>query len=56
LVTALVVLPTASSASVDYASPTQYRFFQGVTVDFSLSNPYVVVGLLLGGLIWRSPW
>ncbi len=26
-------------------------FFYGVTVDFSLSNPYVIVGLLFGGLL-----
>lgn len=26
-------------------------FFDGVTVDFSLTNPYVVVGLLFGGLL-----
>jgi K(+)-stimulated pyrophosphate-energized sodium pump len=26
-------------------------FFEGVDVDFSLSNPYVVVGLLFGGLL-----
>ena len=26
-------------------------FFDGVTVDFALSNPYVVVGLLFGGLL-----
>ncbi|MBA5776866.1 sodium-translocating pyrophosphatase [Stappia sp. F7233] len=26
-------------------------FFDGVSVDFSLSNPYVVVGLLFGGLL-----
>jgi K(+)-stimulated pyrophosphate-energized sodium pump len=26
-------------------------FFDGVDVDFSLSNPYVVVGLLFGGLL-----
>ena len=26
-------------------------FFEGVTVDFSLSNPFVVVGLLFGGLL-----
>lgn len=26
-------------------------FFEGLTVDFSLSNPYVVVGLLFGGLL-----
>ncbi len=30
---------------------TAYQFFKGVTPDFSLANPYVVVGLLLGGLI-----
>ena len=27
------------------------RYFAGVTVDFSLSNPYVIVGLLLGALL-----
>ena len=27
------------------------QFFKAVTVDFSLSNPYVVVGLLLGALL-----
>jgi len=26
-------------------------FFEGITVDFSLSNPYVVAGLLFGGLL-----
>jgi len=26
-------------------------YFTGVTVDFSLSNPYVIVGLLFGGLL-----
>ncbi len=28
-----------------------HEFFAGVPVDFSLSNPYVVVGLLLGALL-----
>jgi K(+)-stimulated pyrophosphate-energized sodium pump len=28
-----------------------FQYFKGVTPDFSLANPYVVVGLLLGGLI-----
>ncbi len=50
-----LVLFAAYTSDLNYfiknASPTQYRFFQGVTVDFSLQNPYVVVGLLLGGLI-----
>ncbi|MBB5754759.1 sodium-translocating pyrophosphatase [Prosthecomicrobium pneumaticum] len=30
---------------------TAYQYFRGVVPDFQLSNPYVVVGLLLGGLI-----
>ncbi|MCJ2032214.1 sodium-translocating pyrophosphatase [Methylobacterium sp. J-043] len=50
-----LVLFAAYTSDLNYfianASPTQYRFFQGVSVDFSLSNPFVVVGLLLGGLI-----
>jgi K(+)-stimulated pyrophosphate-energized sodium pump len=29
----------------------QYPYFKGVQPDFSLANPYVVVGLLFGGLI-----
>jgi K(+)-stimulated pyrophosphate-energized sodium pump len=29
----------------------QYPYFQGVRLDFSLNNPYVVVGLLFGGLL-----
>jgi K(+)-stimulated pyrophosphate-energized sodium pump len=33
------------------AGSTSYQYFKGVTTDFQLSNPYVVVGLLLGGLI-----
>ncbi|KAB2943645.1 MAG: sodium-translocating pyrophosphatase [Hyphomicrobium sp.] len=33
------------------AGATAYSYFKGVSPDFSLSNPYVVVGLLLGGLI-----
>jgi K(+)-stimulated pyrophosphate-energized sodium pump len=33
------------------AGSTAYQYFKGVTVDFSLSNPFVVVGLLFGGLI-----
>ena len=30
---------------------TDFTYFQGVLPDFALSNPYVVAGLLLGGLI-----
>ena len=29
----------------------RHPFFQGVSLDFSLNNPYVVVGLLFGGLL-----
>ncbi|KQZ00840.1 pyrophosphatase [Pseudolabrys sp. Root1462] len=28
-----------------------HPYFQGITLDFSLNNPYVVVGLLFGGLL-----
>lgn len=38
-------------AEANKPGATAYQFFQGVTPDFSLANPYVVVGLLLGGLI-----
>ncbi|PZU92369.1 MAG: sodium-translocating pyrophosphatase [Chelatococcus sp.] len=38
-------------AEANRAGSTSFQYFKGVTVDFSLSNPYVVVGLLLGGLI-----
>lgn len=33
-----------------YTEDLKY-FFKEVTIDFSLSNPYVVVGLLIGGLL-----
>lgn len=33
------------------AKAAEGTFFHGVSVDFSLSNPYVVVGLLFGGLL-----
>ncbi|GLK80740.1 sodium-translocating pyrophosphatase [Methylopila turkensis] len=29
----------------------QYPYFEGVKLDFSLANPYVVVGLLFGGML-----
>ena len=38
-------------AEANKAGSTTFQYFKGVVVDFSLSNPYVVVGLLLGGLI-----
>ncbi|MEQ8443429.1 MAG: sodium-translocating pyrophosphatase [Alphaproteobacteria bacterium] len=39
-----LVLFSAYTADLD-------RFFAHLSVDFSLSNPYVVIGLLLGGLL-----
>ncbi|MBU2583197.1 MAG: sodium-translocating pyrophosphatase [Alphaproteobacteria bacterium] len=33
------------------ANPDKYPYFKDVQIDFGLDNPYVVVGLLLGGLI-----
>jgi K(+)-stimulated pyrophosphate-energized sodium pump len=48
-----LVLFAAYTSDLNYfiQNANQYPYFRGVTVDFSLSNPYVVVGLLLGGLI-----
>jgi K(+)-stimulated pyrophosphate-energized sodium pump len=33
------------------ADAAKYPYFAGVKLDFSLNNPYVVVGLLFGGLL-----
>ena len=33
------------------ANPEQFPYFVGVTLDFSLTNPYVVVGLFAGGVL-----
>ncbi len=33
------------------ANAATHPYFQGVSLNFSLSNPYVVVGLLFGGLL-----
>src|SRR6202043_2928718 len=33
------------------ANTAKFPYFQGVVPDFSLNNPYVVVGLLFGGLL-----
>jgi K(+)-stimulated pyrophosphate-energized sodium pump len=38
-------------AEANKTGSTSYQYFKGVVPDFSLANPYVVVGLLLGGLI-----
>src|SRR5919107_5166564 len=48
-----LVLFAAYTSDLNYfvQNANQYPYFRGVQVDFSLANPYVVVGLLLGGLI-----
>ncbi|HWA23215.1 MAG TPA: sodium-translocating pyrophosphatase [Caulobacterales bacterium] len=33
------------------ANSSEHLFFQGVAPDFALNNPYVIVGLLFGGLL-----
>ena len=38
-------------AEANKPGSTAFQFYKGVTPDFALTNPYVVVGLLLGGLI-----
>jgi len=48
-----LVLFAAYTEDLKYfvANPEQFPYFEGVTVDFSLSNPFVVVGLIFGGLL-----
>ena len=48
-----LVLFAAYTSDLNYftQNAAQFPYFQGVRPDFSLANPYVVVGLLFGGLI-----
>jgi K(+)-stimulated pyrophosphate-energized sodium pump len=48
-----LVLFAAYNEDLKYfiANSNTYPYFQGITLDFSLNNPYVVVGLLFGGLL-----
>ena len=48
-----LVLFAAYTADLEYFSKnsSDYAYFSDITLDFSLNNPYVVVGLLLGGLL-----
>jgi len=48
-----LVLFAAYTEDLKYfiANPSNYPAFKDLVIDFSLSNPYVVVGLLLGGLL-----
>jgi K(+)-stimulated pyrophosphate-energized sodium pump len=49
---ALVLFAAYTSDLNHFVSdPTAFPYFAGVKVDFSLANPYVVVGLLFGGLL-----
>jgi K(+)-stimulated pyrophosphate-energized sodium pump len=48
-----LVLFAAYTSDLDYfiRNAVAVSVFHGVQLDFSLSNPYVVVGLLFGGLL-----
>jgi K(+)-stimulated pyrophosphate-energized sodium pump len=48
-----LVLFAAYTADLEYfmANPSAYPYFQGVELNFSLANPFVVVGLLFGGML-----
>ncbi|QFU16590.1 sodium-translocating pyrophosphatase [Microvirga thermotolerans] len=48
-----LVLFAAYTSDLNYftQNAATFPYFQGVKPDFSLANPYVVVGLLFGGLI-----
>ena len=48
-----LVLFAAYNEDLKYfiANSATHKYFSGVTLDFSLTNPYVVVGLLFGGLL-----
>jgi K(+)-stimulated pyrophosphate-energized sodium pump len=48
-----LVLFAAYNEDLKYfvANAGTYKYFAGVTPDFSLNNPYVVAGLLFGGLL-----
>ena len=51
-----LVLFAAYNEDLKYfiANAAKYPYFQGLQLDFSLNNPYVVVGLLFGGLLALS--
>ncbi|MEQ9640880.1 MAG: sodium-translocating pyrophosphatase [Alphaproteobacteria bacterium] len=48
-----LVLFAAYTADLEYFgdNPELFPYFAGVEIDFALSNPYVVVGLIFGGLL-----
>jgi K(+)-stimulated pyrophosphate-energized sodium pump len=48
-----LVLFAAYNQDLTYfiANSASHQYFQGISLNFSLSNPYVVAGLLFGGLL-----
>ncbi len=49
---ALVLFAAYTSDLTHFSQdPAAFPYFAGITVDFSLKNPYVVVGLIFGGLL-----
>ncbi len=48
-----LVLFSAYTKDIEHftSHPEDFPWFDGVVVDFSLSNPYVICGLFLGGLL-----
>ena len=43
--------PTLKTSKYFIANSAKFPFFKDVLPDFSLNNPYVIVGLLFGGLL-----
>ena len=49
---ALVLFAAFSADLAEFAAhPEEHPWFSGVTPNFSLDNPYVIVGLFIGGLL-----
>ncbi|HME28804.1 MAG TPA: sodium-translocating pyrophosphatase [Pseudolabrys sp.] len=46
-----LVLFAAYNQDLRFFTAGQHPYFQGIQLDFSLNSPYVVVGLLFGGLL-----
>jgi K(+)-stimulated pyrophosphate-energized sodium pump len=48
-----LVIFGAYSADLDYfiSNSATYPYFKGLEIDFSLENPFVIVGLIFGGLL-----
>jgi K(+)-stimulated pyrophosphate-energized sodium pump len=48
-----LVLFAAYTSDLDFfiSQPDTYGYFAGVSLDFSLTNPFVVVGLFVGGML-----